>query len=151
MLVPSARFGEIFWPLGVGCGARLQQGHMGDGDRSPIQIPPSPCLVPNPPFWYPIPLSHTPSSPSGNPSLKRNHYSRVGACRAGNFLTPLLNLQVFPGMGQDGKYRKGTHPTPQKTSHVFLTSILWKWGRSQNLVKLPACSEGVPSAGNFCT
>ena len=51
---------------------------------------------------------------------------RVGALRAGNFLTPLPNLQVFPGIIHNVKYRSVTHPTPHKTRYVFLTSIPWE-------------------------
>ena len=53
-------------------------------------------------------------------------YVRVGAIRVANILTPLLNLQVFPGMIHNSKCRKGTHPTPQKRRLEFWTSIPWK-------------------------
>ena len=51
---------------------------------------------------------------------------RVGVPRAGNFLTPLLNLQVFPGIINLCMYRKSTYPTPPKTSFKFLTSSPWE-------------------------
>ena len=79
-----------------------------------------------------------------------NPTGRVCALRAGNILTPLLNLQVFPGIIHNAKYRKGTHPTTQKTRLFLLTSILWEWGQSPKSVKLPACLGSVPSAGNCC-
>ena len=60
---------------------------------------------------------------TANKVILRN---RVGALRAGNFLTPLPNLQVFPGIIHNFKYRSITHPTPHRTRYVFLTSIPWE-------------------------
>ena len=73
---------------------------------------------------------------------------REGAPRAGNIFTPLPSIQVFPGITYNAMYRKGTHPTPPKTSLVFLTSSPWKWGRSPESAELLACFGSAPTAGN---
>ena len=75
-------------------------------------------------------------------------FDRAGAPTAGNFLTPLPNLQVFPGIIHNARYIKETYPTPPKTSLVFLTSVPWKWEQPQKLAGLPACFGSAPTVGN---